>query len=144
MQPYHGCSWEPGPKESRMFSCPVCLHLPFPVLVKRSPSMKTYRCMLSITLPFHRKMTVTFLSWQQQNPALAGSDLEVSDASQGPGMSANSGPGCPRFFLLSFSTWKSSLTENRAGWLTRISAWRSQTEAHPLSEKSMDGRRQRK
>ena len=53
--------------------------------------MRKYFCMLSITLPFRRKMTVTFLSWQQGNPppALAGSDLEVLIASQGPGMSAD-------------------------------------------------------
>ena len=53
--------------------------------------MRKYFCMLSITLPFRRKMTVTFLSWQQGNPppALAGSDLEVLIASQGPGTSAD-------------------------------------------------------
>lgn len=75
-----GCSWEPGPKERRMFSLPMCLQLLLPVLVKRSPRVKNDNlCTLLITLPFHGKMVVTFPSWQQQNPPsdLAGSDLEV-------------------------------------------------------------------
>lgn len=66
----------------------MCLQLLLPVLVKRSPRVKNDNlCTLLITLPFHRKMAVTFPSWQQQNPPsdLAGSDLEVSNASQGWG-----------------------------------------------------------
>ena len=108
LQPDRGCSWGLGPKESRIFSRPLCLHLLLPILVKRSPHVKKYLCPLSITLPFCRKMSVTFPSWQQQNlpPALAVSDREVLDASQGRGMSANSGPGCPSFFFRSLSTWK--------------------------------------
>lgn len=108
MQPDRRCSWGLGPKESRIFSRPLCLHLLLPILVKRSPHVKKYLCPLSITLPFCRKMSVTFPSWQQQNlpPALAVSDWEVLDASQGRGMSANSGPGYPSFFFRPLSTWK--------------------------------------
>lgn len=108
LQPDRGCSWGLGPKESRIFSRPLCLHLLLPILVKRSPHVKKYLCPLSITLPFCRKMSVTFPSWQQQNlpPALAVSDWEVLDASQGRGMSANSGPGYPSFFFRPLSTWK--------------------------------------
>lgn len=106
-----------------MFSRPVYLHLPLPALVKRSPNMRKYFCVLSIILPFRRKMTVTFLPWQQRNPpsALAGSDLEVLVASQGPGTSADpvglAAPVLLAFFfhLEKLLDWGWSRLDNKSG-----------------------------